>query len=313
MERLSKAEYARVKSEQVKELLSAMRKGVREVFASEEYGARLRAISRFVGDANKYSPQNTLLILMQKPEASYVMSYKKWQEHGRQVQRGEKGLHILAPVFERKADKEKDIDESKSEQEHEERPQRIVCYVPVAVFDVSQTGGDQLPLELKKLTGDVENYEMFKQSLSEAAGLSIIYDDKMLISNGEYREYLDTGEKEIRIKSGMSEKQTIKTLLHEIAHSRLHSRQNDTSELSRNTKEIEAESVAYIVSNYYGIDTSEYSFEYVASWSEDRLDTELEQSFNRICNTSRALVSEIDRCMDIALEAEREADFEFEM
>lgn len=226
---------------------------------------------------HNYSFNNTLLIAMQKPEATLVAGYKAWQKNfDRHVNKGEKAIRILAPApYKIKEERDK-LD-------------------PVSVFDVSQTDGKPIPeLETAELLQTVEGYEDFVNSLMEVAPVPIGFED----IPGESKGYFHTEEKRIAVQENMSESQTLKTMVHEVAHSLLHNKELnkdiDAPVKDRNTKEVEAESIAYTVCQHFGIDTSDYSFGYIAGWSSGKEMTELKASLDTIRRTASELITGIE-------------------
>lgn len=282
------------RSEKVNKLLTQLELGTKELFNSEKYKNYLTTFSKFT----KYSINNTILIYLQNPNATLVAGYKAWEtKFKRHVKQGEQGITILAPM---KYKKDPDDDESDS----------YILYRPVTVFDISQTEGEELPsFSPELLTQSVDGYEKFIIALAKTTDYKIVFKDLAQEINGECN-HLD---KTLYIRKGMSESQNIKTLLHEIAHSKLHkvpeahpnnsntSNGNDTSEahpndsnsLSRNGKEVEAESVAFVVSTYFGIDTSSYSFPYIVGW-EEKDESLLRHSLKRIRDTAHVLITQIE-------------------
>ena len=252
------------------DILEMLEKGVRDVYSKDEWQNYLKAMSRF----HSYSSRNSLLIYMQKPDARLVAGYRLWNtQFNRQVRKGEKGIRILAPM--RSKVIEKDTDEKK---------QIITGFRPVAVFDISQTDGDPVPVNLcEQLTSEVDDYPLFIEALELVSPVPVHFREIEDTSLGFYNRK----EKEIVVRRGMSESQSVKTLLHEITHALLHDEKGNDD---RVRKEIEAESVAYAVSSYYGIDTSAYSFSYIALWSNDQETAVLKDSLATIQKTSDHLI-----------------------
>lgn len=262
----------------IKEITAQLEQGVKEVFTSDKYIEYLRFMSKFTS----YSFNNTMLIFMQKPNASLVAGYKSWQQKGRQVRKGEKGITILAPC------------PHKKEVEEEDGSTKEVAWTTfrtVKVFDVSQTDGEDLPTGcVQTLTGEVEGFTDLKAKLEEISPVAVSYEEITGGANGFY----DLEKKRIAIKEGMSEAQTIKTLIHEISHAILHD--NETGEekgADRNTKEVQAESVAYTVCSMLGLDTSDYSFGYIAGWSSDKDTKELNKSMEVIRTTAKSFMDQL--------------------
>ena len=253
------------------ELIKTLEKGVSEVFTSEKYLNYLNLLSRF----HKYSISNTLLIFLQNPEASYVTGYNNWKKMKRYVKKGEKSIKILAPII-----RKKEVEEDSLEKEE----MVLSGFRPVSVFDISQTDGEELPTICNELTGDVEDFDELFEKLQNIAQIPVFF-KTLKTSKGYYSHE----ENSIVINAGMSQTQTIKTMVHELAHSILH----ENSDKSRNTAEVEAESVAYVVCNQMGINTSDYSFDYIATWSSGRQLKELKSSLDTIKNTANDIIDKL--------------------
>lgn len=232
----------------IKEITKKLEEGVQSVFDSDNFKNYLTAMSKF----HNYSLNNTLLIYSQRHDASLVAGFRKWQnDFERTVKKGEKAIWILAPI----AHKSKRVDKDGNEEE-------VVwnSFRPVHVFDVSQTEGKDLPMyNIADLDGDVDGYETTMKKLEALSPVPVFFDT----IDGDAHGYFSPSNKEIVIDDMMSESQTIKTTIHEIAHAMLHA----NSDLSSEDKEIQAEAVAYVVSQHLGLDTAEYSFGYIAGWS----------------------------------------------
>ncbi|MDD4566120.1 MAG: ArdC family protein, partial [Eubacteriales bacterium] len=248
----------------VEELRKDLEKGISEVFESGKYKEYLSLMSKFHG----YSFRNTMLIKFFKPDATRVAGFVKWQnEFGRSVKRGETGIPILAPSVYKK-----DVEETKRDEKGSpvlDRNNKVVIVkkevsVPyfrvVTVFDVSQTEGPDLPVFVKELDGSMAQGDKFLAAIIEESPYSINFED---IAGGA-RGCCNYLKKEIAIKKDMSQAQTIKTAVHEVAHCIMHENAKKEEGLDSRTKEVQAESVAYIVSKFFGLDASEYSFNYIA-------------------------------------------------
>ncbi len=296
--------------QRVKEITDKLEEGLKELFESEKYKSYLNTMSKF----HNYSFNNTLLIAMQKPEATLVAGYKAWQKNfDRHVNKGEKAIRILAPApYKIKEERDK-LDPVTGELLFDENgmPQKenveitIPAFRPVSVFDVSQTDGKPIPeLETAELLQTVEGYEDFVKALMEVAPVPIGFED----IPGESKGYFHTEEKRIAVQENMSESQTLKTMVHEVAHSMLHNKElnkdMDAPVKDRNTKEVEAESIAYTVCQHFGIDTSDYSFGYIAGWSSGKEMTELKASLDTIRRTASELITGIEGQLH-ALQLER--------
>ena len=287
--------------QKVKEITDQLEQGIQDLFESEKYMSWLRTMSKF----HDYSLNNTLLIAFQRPDATLVAGYTAWQKQfGRQVQKGEKAIKILAPApYKEKVEMEK-IDpitrtpildaDGKPVREVQEvtRP----AFKVVSVFDVSQTEGREIPsLGVDELSGEVREYEMFFEALKRSCPVPMEFEN----IEGSAKGYYHQMEQRIAIREGMSQVQTIKTAIHEMAHQRLHAVDplDEKSEIinqTRSSKEVEAESVAYTVCQHYGIETSDYSFAYVAGWSHGKETPELKASLNTIRKTANEMITEID-------------------
>ena len=298
--------------QQIKEITDRLEQGVKELFESERFKEYLRTMSKFYN----YSWGNALLIAMQKPDATLIAGYTSWQRNfDRQVMRGEKGIKILAPApYKTQMEMEKidpkthrpilDTDGKPiAETVEVMRP----AFKVVSVFDVSQTDGKELPdIMVGELTGSVEQYEDFWRILKEISPVPIALEN----IEGSAHGYYHLEEKRIAIDDGMSEMQTIKTLIHEIAHAKLHAIDPDEKaapeeKKDRHTKEVEAEAVAYTVCQRYGLETSDYSFGYIAGWSSGKETKELKGSLETIRCTAADMIDSIDEKLKL-LVAEKE-------
>lgn len=291
-------------AQQVREITDKLEQGIKELFESERFKEYLRTMSKFYN----YSFNNTLLIAMQKPEATYVAGYTSWQRNfDRQVMKGEKGIKILAPAPYKAQEEREKIDpltqkpvigaDGKAVTETVEvlRP----AFKVVSVFDVSQTDGKELPdIIVDELKGTVENYEAFFDALRQESPVPISFEE----IPGGAKGFFSPVESRIAIQEGMSEIQTVKTAIHEIAHAKLHAVKPDEKaapedKKDRHTKEVEAESVAYTVCQRYGIETSDYSFGYIAGWSSGKEAKELKSSLDTIRKTAAEMIEGIDAKM----------------
>lgn len=263
----------------IKEITEQLENGVKEVYESGKYKAYLDFMSKFYN----YSFNNTILIFMQKPDASLVAGYKAWQtKFKRQVRKGEKGLTILAPCPHKMIKEVEDENGKKVEKEI-----KWTTYRAVSVFDISQTDGEEIPSIARELTESVDNFEELFEKLTSLSPVPVDYEK---ITNGA-NGYFSHAEKRIAIREGMAEQQTIKTMVHEIAHAILHDKETgEQAEADKRTKEVQAESVAYVVCNSLGLDTSDYSFGYVAGWSGGREVKELTASMEVIKKTAEEII-----------------------
>lgn len=295
-------------AQQVREITDKLEQGIKELFDSERYKEYLRTMSKFYN----YSFNNTLLIAMQKPEATYVAGYTSWQRNfDRQVMKGEKGIKILAPAPYKSQEEREKIDpltqkpvigaDGKAVTETVEvlRP----AFKVVSVFDVSQTDGKELPdIIVDELKGTVENYEAFFDALKQESPVAISFLD----IPGSAKGFFSPMDCRIVIQAGMSEIQMVKTAIHEIAHAKLHAVNPDEKtapedKKDRHTKEVEAESVAYTVCQRYGIETSDYSFGYIAGWSSGKETKELKSSLDTIRKTAAEMIEGIDAKLKVLL------------
>ncbi|RHT48807.1 DUF3849 domain-containing protein [Ruminococcus sp. AM29-26] len=294
---------------QLKEISERLEQGVKEIFTSERYTEYLNTMSKF----HNYSFNNTLLITMQKPEATLVAGYQAWQKKfNRHVKRGEKGIQIIAPAPIREKQEIEKIDPVTKEpvigDDGQPETEIVEMVIPrfrvTTVFDVSQTEGEPIAeLEVPELTGSVQFYDTFMQALQNISPVPI----SMMNVEGEAKGYYHQTEKYIAIKEDMSNVQTMKTGVHEVSHALLHDREVMDAEgvlKDQTTKEVEAESIAYIVCNHFGLDTSEYSFSYIASWCESRDMKALKASMDTIRKTSAEIIENIEAQM-YELEMER--------
>ena len=344
--------------DRLKEITDSIENGIKELFESEKYKNYLRTMSRF----HKYSVNNTMLIYMQKPDATVVAGFNKWRDQfGRNVLKGEKGIKIIAPTPYKKKIEEAKLDpdtklpmlDADGKAIMEEKEIKIPMYKPVTVFDVSQTEGKPLPQLAADLTGNVQNYEVFMEAVKRSAPVPVFMEN-MTGMDG----YYDDENQRIAVHAGMSEVQTVCAAIHEIAHSLLHSHSKEANELtpswkvvmvseggtkhdfssgfkteaeakhfaeaenwhyldenrfewrleveedlsavktaalSRNTEKVQAESISYAVCAYFGIETGENSFGYIATWSKGKELPELKASLEIINRTASCLITDIDR------------------
>ena len=289
-------------ADKLKEITDRLEQGITELFESERYKEYLRVMSKF----HNYSFNNTLLIAMQKPDASLVAGFSSWKNNfGRNVMKGEKGIKIIAPSpFTVKQEVEKTDPQTgkpvigkDGKPVTEEKEIKVPAYKVVSVFDVSQTEGRELPdIAVDELTGDVDRFKDFFAALEQVSPVPIGFEK---IEGGAHG-YYHLEEKRIAIDEGMSDLQTIKTAIHEIAHAKLHDidlnapKEEQKPRVDRRTREVEAESVAYTVCQHYGLDTSDYSFGYVAGWSSGKELTELRGSLETIRSTAAEMINAID-------------------
>ena len=294
--------------DRMREIVDSIENGIKELFESDKYRKYLATMSRF----HRYSVNNTMLIYMQRPDATHVAGFNKWRDQfGRNVLKGEKGIRIIAPTPYKKK-----VEEIKTDPETnapvldadgkaiiEEKEIRIPMFKVVSVFDVSQTSGKPLPQLAADLSGNVQQYEVFMEALRRASPVPIEIKPVARDTDG----FFSIKAQSITIRAGMSEVQTVCAAVHEIAHAKLHDYEHMTEladdgetilvpgEKSRNTEEVEAESISYAVCQYYGIETGENSFGYIATWSKGKELKELRASLETINKTASELITDIDR------------------
>ena len=273
------------RDEKMKQVLENLEKGVKDFFTSDKYQEYLGVMNRF----HHYSINNQILIAMQRPDVTLVAGYNSWiKNFERHVVTGEKGITILAPM--------KRLVEVETERADEngnaivEQVEQI-SFRPVTVFDVSQTDGKELPTPINNLEGTVDRFNDFMSSLRVASPFPF----NIMAVESRANGWCDHVSETIVIKAGMSELQTIKTAIHEVAHGRVHEQRNK----SREQMEVEAESIAYVVCQHYGLDTSEYSFGYVASWANAQEDNDiLKNCLETIRTEANAIIDIVDRELD---------------
>lgn len=287
-------------AEQVQDITDRLKEGIQQLFESDRYKAYLTTMAKF----HNYSFNNTLLIAMQKPDATLVAGYSDWKnKFGRHVKRGEKGIKIFVPMpYRKKVETEKVDAAGQPAIGPDGKPMKEIQEIDATlfrvayVFDVSQTEGKELPtIGVAELGGDVVNYDKMLEGLRQVSPVPIGFEEIAAGAKG----YYSPAESRIAIQRGMSELQTIKTAIHEIAHAKLHAVTPDEKAASedkkdRRTKEVEAESIAYTVCQHFGIDTSDYSFGYVAGWSSGKEMKELRASMEVIRGTAHEIILELD-------------------
>ncbi|MEY8413949.1 YodL domain-containing protein [Lachnospiraceae bacterium 62-26] len=290
-------------AEKMKEITDRLEQGIQDLFESDRFKEYLQVMSKF----HNYSFNNTLLIAMQKPDATLIAGYNSWKNlFGRQVSRGAKGIKVIAPSpykVKKEVDKidpktQKPMTDKNGKPVKEETEVTVPAFKVVSVFDVSQTEGKELPtIGVDELTGDVAQYADFFKATEQASPAPVGFEK---IKSGAKGYYSQT-EKRIAINEGMSELQNLKTLIHEIAHAKLHDidlnapAEEQADRPDRRTREVQAESIAYAVCQHYGLDTSDYSFSYVATWSSGRELSELKASLETIRSTASELIKDIDK------------------
>lgn len=294
--------------DRMREIVDSIENGIKELFESDKYQQYLSTMSRF----HRYSVNNTMLIYMQRPDATHVAGFNKWRDQfGRNVLKGEKGIRIIAPTpYKKKVEEIKTAPETNAPMLDadgkaiiEEKEIRIPMFKVVSVFDVSQTAGKPLPQLAADLSGNVQQYEVFMEALRRASPVPMEIKPVARDTDG----FFSIKAQSITIRAGMSEVQTVCAAVHEIAHAKLHDYEHMTEladdgetilvpgEKSRNTEEVEAESISYAVCQYYGIETGENSFGYIATWSKGKELKELRASLETINKTASELITDIDR------------------
>ena len=280
------------REEKMSALQEKLMSGVKEIYESGKWAEYIAVMSRFP----HYSINNCILIASQCPEASYVCGYKKWNEFNRNVVKGESGIMIFAPI-KGKVQVEEPIYDANNHpvlnedgtQAKEKVEREYKSFRPCYVFDVSQTEGDPLPTLANQLNDGVEDFEKLKDALMAVSPVPISFEDIPGSANGYYAP--QSGK--IVVQSDMSQLQTIKTMIHEIAHAKLgHGGEDD--KWDKESKEVQAESPAFWVAGMLGLDTSDYSFGYIAGWSKDREITELKENLDLIKRTADSLVAKVD-------------------
>ena len=294
--------------ERLQEITAGIEQGIKELFESEKYRRYLSVMSKF----HRYSVNNTMLIYIQKPDATLVAGYNKWKnQFERHVKRGEHGITIIAPTpYKKKIEEQKrdpdthaPILDADGKAVMEEKEIEIPMFRPVKVFDLSQTDGKPLPELASSLSGTVPHYETFLEAVRRSAPVPIEFEPMAAEMDG----YFSSDQQRIAIREGMSEVQTVSAIVHETAHSKLHDYDKAQEEAARagnkeppkkkdrNTEEVEAESISYAVCQYFGIQTGENSFGYIASWSHGKELPELRASLETINKTSCELITDIER------------------
>ena len=300
-----------VQGKDMDSIMQSLESGVEELFTSNRYQEFLKTMAKF----HNYSFNNTMLIAMQRPDATLVTSYKNWQSMGRQVMKGEKGITIIAPAPYKKMKEKEVLDENQRPimgTDGKPKTEQVEVIVPnfkaVTVFDIAQTSGEPIQiLAPELLTAAVQNFDSFMQAIQKISPVPIRFDE----IDGNANGYYHNADKEIVIKKGLSESQTLKTAIHETAHAKLHDREIMESlgvEKDRLTKEVEAESVAYCVCSSFGLDTSDYSFPYIAGWSSSREMKEMKASMDVIRKTAGEMIDQLTEELEIILEEKQKTE-----
>ena len=300
-----------VQGKDMDSIMQSLESGVEELFTSNRYQEFLKTMAKF----HNYSFNNTMLIAMQRPDATLVTSYKNWQSMGRQVMKGEKGITIIAPAPYKKMKEKEVLDENQRPimgTDGKPKTEKVEVTVPhfkaVTVFDIAQTSGEPIQtLAPELLTAAVQDFDSFMQAIQKISPVPIRFDE----IDGNANGYYHNADKEIVIKKGLSESQTLKTAIHETAHAKLHDKEIMESlgvEKDRLTKEVEAESVAYCVCSSFGLDTSDYSFPYIAGWSSSREMKEMKASMDVIRKTAGEMIDQLTEQLEIILEEKQKTE-----
>ena len=300
-----------VQGKDMDSIMQSLESGVEELFTSNRYQEFLKTMAKF----HNYSFNNTMLIAMQRPDATLVTSYKNWQSMGRQVMKGEKGITIIAPAPYKKMKEKEVLDENQRPimgTDGKPKTEQVEVTVPhfkaVTVFDIAQTSGEPIQtLAPELLTAAVQDFDSFMQAIQKISPVPIRFDE----IDGNANGYYHNADKEIVIKKGLSESQTLKTAIHETVHAKLHDKEIMESlgvEKDRLTKEVEAESVAYCVCSSFGLDTSDYSFPYIAGWSSSREMKEMKASMDVIRKTAGEMIDQLTEELEIILEEKQKIE-----
>lgn len=300
-----------VQGKDMDSIMQSLESGVEELFTSNRYQEFLKTMAKF----HNYSFNNTMLIAMQRPDATLVTSYKNWQSMGRQVMKGEKGITIIAPAPYKKMKEKAVLDENQRPimgTDGKPKTEQVEVTVPhfkaVTVFDIAQTSGEPIQtLAPELLTAAVQDFDSFMQAIQKISPVPIRFDE----IDGNANGYYHNADKEIVIKKGLSESQTLKTAIHETVHAKLHDKEIMESlgvEKDRLTKEVEAESVAYCVCSSFGLDTSDYSFPYIAGWSSSREMKEMKASMDVIRKTAGEMIDQLTEELEIILEEKQKTE-----
>ena len=300
-----------VQGKDMDSIMQSLESGVEELFTSNRYQEFLKTRAKF----HNYSFNNTMLIAMQRPDATLVTSYKNWQSMGRQVMKGEKGITIIAPAPYKKMKEKEVLDENQRPimgSDGKPKTEQVEVTVPhfkaVTVFDIAQTSGEPIQtLAPELLTAAVQDFDSFMQAIQKISPVPIRFDE----IDGNANGYYHNADKEIVIKKGLSESQTLKTAIHETVHAKLHDKEIMESlgvEKDRLTKEVEAESVAYCVCSSFGLDTSDYSFPYIAGWSSSREMKEMKASMDVIRKTAGEMIDQLTEELEIILEEKQKTE-----
>lgn len=292
-------EHANAQKEKIREISQRLEKGVKETFTSEKFTEFLKFCAKFP----QYSARNQILIMMQKPDASLVQSYTAWKKVGRYVREGEHGIVIIAPSAKKAYHYKRNVHDLNGDIVRDENGDPVTeikesfvqLYKCAYTFDISQTEGKPVPeLGVNELSGTVANYDQLFKAICNIIPVPVVFEDIKTGAKG----YFSPMENRIAIKNGLSEIHTIKTLIHEGAHQKLHNLEtmkNAEKKPNRYERETQAESIAYIVCARFGLDTSEYSFPYVATYATDKEVPELSASLEIIRSTAYEMITQIEK------------------
>ena len=286
------ADAAAKREEELQQTLQRLEEGVEEIFTSGKYMEYLTVMSRF----HNYSFNNCMLIAWQRPDATLVAGYRAWQDKfGRLVKKGERGIRILSPIVVKGKLPEDEQHDTGDPDAEKAEAKRLVGFRLATVFDVSQTEGRDLPsMGVDELQGDVGEFETVMDAIGKISKYPISFEE---ISGGAKGFFSHADPKRIVIQEGMPQAQTLKTAVHELAHSVMHDFEPEDKSRplpDRNTREVQAESVAFVVSNWLGLDTSDYSFGYIASWSSGKEISELRASLDDVRLASHGIIDGIE-------------------
>lgn len=286
------------RQEKLKALTEQLEKSIQDFMESEKYKAFLSSMAKF----HHYSLNNQILIAVQKPDSTLCASYTTWQKQNRYVKKGERGIQIVCPAPYKKEYLKDVIDKTTGKPEllpdgkaKQEIVQKVIPFFKVGyVYDISQTEGQPLPEIADILEGDLdEGLKSLKEAMLQVSPVPVRFQPIDEGANGFY----SPATKEIVVDSRLPEKHSLKTLVHEVCHSMLHNPEAAGSKSSRETKEVEAESVAYVVCQYMGLDTSDYSFGYIADWGTNKTTPELRASLETIRDTSNEIIAKVEQVL----------------
>ena len=294
----NKEEYAKEKTEEVKNLVNKIEDGVREFMTSDKFKDYLNVMSKF----HKYSFSNSLLIAFQRPDSTVVAGYTTWKKLGRQVNKGSKSIKILAPAPYKTKIEGEIVNPVTGKKEKTEQELTKMTFKTVSIFDVSDTTGKELPKLCEELKGEAKHLDIVKEVTKELTGIDVIYED----IRGGAKGYFSPLENKIAIKNGLSKLHEEKTIIHELSHALLHSNMKADG-ITRSAAETQAEATAYVVCQKFGLDTGDYSFPYLTSWASNAELVDLKNSLKVIQQTSMIIIDKVEEKLRI-LEIDKEAD-----